>query len=244
MPTTAYGKRQAMTMKVREKALGGGGGGFDVTPAAGGGFPKSYNTSSYLRHSKAVPQSSLSSSSRPEVAAQLPKSRPAASLPKPPQPATFTSKSAASSTYAASPSFSQTWKKKPTGVVASSPAPKKDPSPPETPYESYMMTDSEDEGSDDDSLEPKPKKRYPEWTRPANLAAALHYQFTSRDPRMDPDNVFGDFSAQTCDLVEMFGENKERYKRRGSSGNWSKDRLTEREKSDYKRSQMEARLAY
>jgi Inner centromere protein, ARK binding region len=107
--------------------------------------------------------------------------------------------------------------------------------PPSPAYESYPMTDSEDELSDEDEYNEgqarKPVKRYPAWTHPQVLAAALQKQYS--DPAMDPDLIFGDFSAQSCDLVAIFGDCKERYKRRGSSGNWTNDRLTEREKHEF-----------
>lgn len=109
--------------------------------------------------------------------------------------------------------------------------------PPQSPaYESYPMTDSEDEVSDEDEYNEgrarKPAKRYPAWTHPQALAAALQKQYS--DPAMDPDLIFGDFSAQSCDLVAIFGDNnKDRYKRRGSSGNWTHDRLTDREKHEF-----------
>jgi hypothetical protein len=157
----------------------------------------------------------------------------------------MTGKSVAASPFASSPASTKTWKpKSAVESFASSPAPKKVLLPPQFPSESYEMTDSEDEDSDDDSYERQKKKPHPEWTKPANLAAILHYQYTSGDPKVDPDNVFGDFAAQSCDLAEMFGVNKERYKRRGSSGNWTKDRLTEREKMEFKRSQMGAARRY
>jgi Inner centromere protein, ARK binding region len=108
--------------------------------------------------------------------------------------------------------------------------------PPQSPaYESYPMTDSEDEVSDEDEYNEgrsrKPAKRYPAWTHPQALPAALQKQYS--DPAMDPDLIFGDFSAQSCDLVAIFGDVKDRYKRRGSSGNWTNDRLTEREKNEF-----------
>jgi len=51
----------------------------------------------------------------------------------------------------------------------------------------------------------------------------------------DPDDIFS--NVETCDLVDIFAPpgkpTKERYHRRGSSGNWKADQLTWREVHEY-----------
>jgi hypothetical protein len=51
----------------------------------------------------------------------------------------------------------------------------------------------------------------------------------------DPDDIFS--NVETCDLVDIFAPpgkpTKDRYNRRGSSGNWKADQLTWREVHEY-----------
>jgi hypothetical protein len=167
--------------------------------------------------------------------AGLPKAVPSASVP--PAKLKHASPKTASPAAAHSPPFANKFMAA-SAIVASAASALSPPKPPVPDEESYPLTDSEDEYSDcsdSDSRAMKKEKLVPDWARPEKLSYWLHYQYTSGDPKLDPDYIFGDFSGQTCDLEEVFGGTKDRYKRRGSSGNWTADRLTEREKHDFKR---------
>ncbi|KAJ1629701.1 hypothetical protein T492DRAFT_109695 [Pavlovales sp. CCMP2436] len=89
--------------------------------------------------------------------------------------------------------------------------------------------DDEDEGEEEEEYV-NPAKKIPAWAAPEALNAALQRQFTA-----DPDDIFS--NVETCSLVDIFAppgkEKKERYNRRGSSGNWKADQLTWREVHEY-----------
>ena len=91
--------------------------------------------------------------------------------------------------------------------------------------------DGSDVSSDDDSRSNKPRKYIPSWALRANLHPMLDQQFAKGG--RDPDEIFGE--VETCDLQAIFLENKNRYKKRTSSGLWTKDRATSSEKLAYKR---------
>ena len=99
-------------------------------------------------------------------------------------------------------------------------------------------SDEEDEDSDSDSSESnKRKKKFvPLWAEKGQLQAALERQFGRQDGYaiIDPDELFGE--VETCDLKQIFGSPKAaKYKKRTSTGNWTKDRVTAAEKLAYKR---------
>ena len=48
---------------------------------------------------------------------------------------------------------------------------------------------------------------------------------------LNPDEIFADMT--TCDLEKVFDMKKKRYQRRGSSGYWQTDRVTDDEKRAY-----------
>lgn len=102
-----------------------------------------------------------------------------------------------------------------------------------SPMDTYEISDKEDSDSDmeSESEDDKPKKRVPNWARSVNLGPALHKQYTAPD-RLDPDVLFHEIT--TCNLDEIF-QKKARYKKRTSTGNWTKDKLTVAEKLVYKR---------
>jgi hypothetical protein len=79
------------------------------------------------------------------------------------------------------------------------------------------------------------ENQVPHWALKANLIPALEKQFLEdANNRADPDEIFHEVS--TCNLVEIFGDKKkQRYVKRTSSGNWTKDRVTATEKLVYKR---------
>mmetsp|Transcript_11085 Transcript_11085/g.17087 ORF Transcript_11085/g.17087 Transcript_11085/m.17087 type:complete len:312 (-) Transcript_11085:82-1017(-) len=111
-------------------------------------------------------------------------------------------------------------------------------SPLRSPLSTYEISDREDSDSDDsdDSEYSKKgvKKKVPNWAQKQNLIKALHAQYdTERSERFDPDSIFPE--VETCDLAAIFNKNKSRYKKRTSTGNWLKDRVTVAEKLTYKR---------
>jgi len=93
----------------------------------------------------------------------------------------------------------------------------------------YRESDSE-EDSEDDS---RPKKHQPRWARGNELKEALH-----RQVGLDPDRIFNS-KVSTCPLDEVFAVvcpvKRKKYLKRGSSGNWLKDRLTIKEEEDYRK---------
>ncbi len=78
-----------------------------------------------------------------------------------------------------------------------------------------------------------PFHQVPEWALKGNLNRALEQQFADGPNRLDPDKIFGE--VLTCNLEDIFDKKKSRYKKRTSSGNWSKDHVTLIEKISYKR---------
>ena len=103
--------------------------------------------------------------------------------------------------------------------------------------DNYELSDHESESEESDA---SPKKRIPDWARGTNLTAAMKQQFTGGVDGglgIDPDELFADIA--TCDLETIFAEpdgkgSKARYRKRYSSGNWIKDRLTHRERLEYR----------
>ena len=66
------------------------------------------------------------------------------------------------------------------------------------------------------------------------MKTALIKQITGSN-KLDPDRLFGEIL--TCNLDEIFGDvkKKSRYKKRRSSGDWTKDHVTLEEKIKYKK---------
>jgi hypothetical protein len=101
-------------------------------------------------------------------------------------------------------------------------------------FVNYEMTDTESDSNSDDESETsqkKPKKRVPEWSRRENLHKALTFQY-SPNLQIDPDELFGE--VETCNLEMIFNKKSSHYRRRKSSGDWTKDRVTSEEKRAYK----------
>lgn len=112
----------------------------------------------------------------------------------------------------------------------------KKPSAKKTPasgeFVNYEMTDSEYDSDDDDRSETsKPAKRIPDWARSHNLLKALERQYSPNYP-IDPDELFGE--VESCNLEAIFGKKSSKYRRRNSSGDWTKDKVTSEEKRKYK----------
>lgn len=108
-------------------------------------------------------------------------------------------------------------------------------------FDTYEISDREDDESDyasesDGEQSSRRDKRIPDWALPQNLNIALANQMASDT---DPDDIFGE--VETCDLEAIFDRKKQRYKKRASSGNWTKDGATEKEKIAYKESMVKCR---
>ena len=104
----------------------------------------------------------------------------------------------------------------------------------ETPGRAVTEDESSDSESDDDAPQQQGKKKIPSWARGTALKRALIAQATN--PDLDPDAIFP--CQMTVDLAEIFGSfcaKKKRYANRGSSGNWTKDRVTQQEEQQYRR---------
>ncbi|CAM6059316.1 unnamed protein product [Sphagnum tenellum] len=105
----------------------------------------------------------------------------------------------------------------------------------ETFPKSYEMSPYQDssEGEDSQDGQNRVKKEIPQWARPENLTIQL-----TRQLEQDPDEIFS--GAMSCSLSEVFGttgsHKRPEYGRRGSSGDWDKDRATWQEKIQYKMS--------
>jgi hypothetical protein len=72
----------------------------------------------------------------------------------------------------------------------------------------------------------------PKWARKENLEPALMKQY--HDNRLDPDEIFN-HGISTCDLEAIFEKKKSKFRKRTSSGNWTRDRVTPAEQLAYKR---------
>lgn len=112
-----------------------------------------------------------------------------------------------------------------------------------SPMDTYEMSDSGSDSESDESdyyesdyyEEEHHHKRVPKWAQPSNLAPAVEKQFMDGPGRIDPDAIFPEVS--TCDLASVFDKKKKaRYRKRTSSGNWTKDGVTAQENLVYKRS--------
>jgi Inner centromere protein, ARK binding region len=99
-------------------------------------------------------------------------------------------------------------------------------------FDSYEMTDGEYDSDDDDASAARASKRIPDWARSANLTKALEVQY-SKNFSIDPDELFGE--VETCNLEAIFGLTYPKFRRRNSSGDWTKHRVTSEEKRMYKR---------
>lgn len=104
-----------------------------------------------------------------------------------------------------------------------------------SPVENYEMSDREesDSGEESDENESSPKKKIPKWAQKSNLLPALERQFLEGPHKIDPDSIFHEVSS--CDLVAIFGEKKQKYSQRKSTGDWRKDRVTRSEIITYKK---------
>ena len=101
------------------------------------------------------------------------------------------------------------------------------------PEDNYDISDREGSDSDSDSEDEAPRKRVPDWARSKELIPALQAQFCDASNRIDPDTIFPE--VQSCDLEDIFDQKKSRYSRRTSSGEWTKDQITQGEKITYRK---------
>jgi len=94
------------------------------------------------------------------------------------------------------------------------------------PAENYEISEPDE---NDPNEKPKRTGKVPTWCNDwvDQVSAQRH---------IDPDSIFG--RAPMCDLIAIFGDNSRTNRfqraRRGSSGNWSNDKLAEREIAAYK----------
>lgn len=103
--------------------------------------------------------------------------------------------------------------------------------PPQNPEDNYEISDK---GEDSDVDEPdRSEKHVPEWS-------FQYLELITKQTNIDPDTIFGN-RVPECDLEAIFSDalylscKFERPKRRrGSSGEWKKDRLSRSEITDYK----------
>jgi len=104
-----------------------------------------------------------------------------------------------------------------------------------SPMDTYELSDNDDSSSDESdysSDDSRPRKKVPSWGQGENLRAALRKQITGPN-KLDPDRIFGEVT--TCNLEEIFNMKKSRYKKRASSGNWTRDQITLEDKLKYKK---------
>jgi hypothetical protein len=90
---------------------------------------------------------------------------------------------------------------------------------------------SEDEYDSDDSAGPPSKPGFvvPEWAKSPHLRQALRSQVGR-----DPDSIFG--AITPLNLEDIFtGSSIKRFRVRGSSANWTHDKLTQMEINSYQR---------
>jgi len=110
--------------------------------------------------------------------------------------------------------------------------------PPPNPEDNYELSDK---GEESEAEEPdRSHKHVPRWS-------CQYLELIEKQSDIDPDTIFGR-SVPNCDLMTIFPEklykqcDKERPKRkRGSSGEWRKDRLTTQEVGQYKKKMGHAR---
>lgn len=107
------------------------------------------------------------------------------------------------------------------------------PNSDKNPDDNYIM--SEPESDEDEEVLPtssESKKMIPEWARGALLEQTIHAQFGDSGEKIDPDTIFPFIS--TCDLDLIFGRPTHKQLRRGSSGLWEQDKLTQLEIERYR----------
>lgn len=105
-----------------------------------------------------------------------------------------------------------------------------------SPMSTYEMSDREHSDSDEsesESYHHRKRKNIPSWAKKDKLLPALENQYANANGQLDPEIIFP--PVQTCDLEKIFGGKKDRYNRRTSSANWSKDGVTVNEIINYKR---------
>lgn len=109
-------------------------------------------------------------------------------------------------------------------------------------FVNYEITDAEPESDSDESETSREsnhkapvRKPVPDWARSHNLRMALERQY-SPDYPIDPDELLGE--VETCNLEAIFGKKSSKYRRRNSSGDWTKHRVTADEKLAYKQAVM------
>jgi len=101
---------------------------------------------------------------------------------------------------------------------------------------SSSSSEESSEEEEEEEQRSRSKKKIPEWAKPKNLMKALKRQegVEPGSKKMDPDRIFA--PVTTCDLSEIFPTRiRKRFKKRFSTGNWSKDTVSEAELAIYRR---------
>jgi len=107
------------------------------------------------------------------------------------------------------------------------------PLPPKQSDDNYEISDADESENEDQARERRKKKFVPTWTK-------KYVEELNRQADIDPDTIFGNRVPHCC-LEDIFtdavykqaGKGRPR-RRRGSSGNWSRDKLTRPEVENYK----------
>ena len=101
---------------------------------------------------------------------------------------------------------------------------------------SDMIPIDKEADSGSESEEEVPPQNYPKWTWKSSMAEALEKQ-----QQLDGEAIFDTQlhnQATAIELTDVFGpegQKKKRYHKRGSSGNWTGDRLLPKEEEEYKK---------
>lgn len=116
---------------------------------------------------------------------------------------------------------------------STTPPPKQARSPVLSPLDTYELSDhgGSSDTDEEDERSRRAGKRVPNWAHKENLKRSLQRQYVERS--VDPDELFGEVT--TCNLEAIFGREKTKYRKRTSSGNWTRDRATVAEKLAFKR---------
>ena len=169
------------------------------------------------------------------AAAPKPKQK-AAAAPLPEGWKEYVDKSTGKSYYYNASTSTTTWERPAASGRASSSTEVQIPTH-KTSHSSVEDDESEEESGDEGGAA---KRKLPSWANPKELMSQLQQQ----DNPTQGDDVFGQqihLMEEACALKEIFGSEvtNKRHHRRGSSGCWDLDRLTEQEEQAYQKSHNE-----
>ena len=169
------------------------------------------------------------------AAAPKPKQK-AAAAPLPEGWKEYVDKSTGKSYYYNASTSTTTWERPAASGRASSSTEVQIPTH-KTSHSSVEDDESEEESGDEGGAA---KRKLPSWANPKELMSQLQQQ----DNPTQGDDVFGQqihLMEEACALKDIFGSEvtNKRHHRRGSSGCWDLDRLTEQEEQAYQKSHNE-----